>query len=84
MIKNCPCIFVHFLNELQHCNKATNNKLSNFTSSKELEAKIKNCAKHQYLLVSKELPPEICSICFGDTEVITLELAIWKNSLDFC
>lgn len=37
-----------------------------------------------YLLVSKKLPPELSSICFGDPEVISLELAIGKDRLDFC
>lgn len=39
---------------------------------------------HSDLLVSKEFLPEFSSICFCDPEVISLELAIGKDCLNFC
>ena len=37
-----------------------------------------------YLLVSKKLPPEFSSICFRNTEVISLKLPVGKDCFDFC
>lgn len=37
-----------------------------------------------YLLVSKKLSPELSSVCFRDTKVISLELPVRKDCFNFC
>jgi hypothetical protein len=43
-----------------------------------------NYKNYFYLLVSKKLSPEFGSICFSDTEVISLELTTGKDCFNFC